>query len=308
MTGLRRRPSQVFSLALVGARRSTALAMKSDGAGRPSQADHASGARNMNAVSATDRVLPLAGIHNFRDYGGYGSSSGRLKRGLLFRSAQHHGATPADLDAVAALRLSTVIDLRGAKERALAPCPRPQDFSAQVFFVDEDTTGLAPHVQAASNSPDPAAAAAGMLTGYAQMPFRPRMIPILHRYFEALATIDGPSLIHCMAGKDRTGLAVALFHEAMGVNRDDIIADYMLTNVAGRLEDRIAAGAAHISAAYGDATSEETLRVLMSVRPEYLEAAFAAIEQRHGAVSAYLRDVLGVDDRRRDAIRSRVVA
>ena len=263
----------------------------------------------MDAAAVQDRVLPFVGIHNFRDYGGYGVSGGRrLKRGLLFRSAQHHGATAADLDAVSDLGLATVIDLRGPAERALAPCPRPEGFSAQVFFVDEDTTGLAPHVQAAKGAPDPAAATAAMVTGYAQMPFRTRMVPILRRYFETLATLDGPSLIHCMAGKDRTGLAVALFHEAMGVHRADIVADYMLTNVAGRTEARIAAGAAHVQAAYADPTSRETLRVLMSVRPEYLEAAFASIEQRHGDVSTYLREVLDVDDARRETIHDRLVA
>ncbi len=44
-----------------------------------------------------DRVLRLEGVHNFRDYGGYATPGGRLKSGLLFRSAQHHGATDADL-------------------------------------------------------------------------------------------------------------------------------------------------------------------------------------------------------------------
>ena len=256
-----------------------------------------------------ERVLPFTGIHNFRDYGGYAlAGGGRLKSGRLFRSAQHRDATAQDLQAVAALELAVVIDLRGAGERAAAPCPRPDGFSAQVLFVDEDTTGLAPHVQAARASPDPADAVKAMQAGYAAMPFRPRMIPILARYFQALAEIDGASLIHCMAGKDRTGLAVALLHEAMGVHRDDIAADYLLTNTAGRIEERIEAGAAHIRMTYGEATSPETFRILMMVQPEYIQAAFDAIEARHGSVRAYLRDVLGLDDARRDAIAARVIA
>ncbi len=261
------------------------------------------------SVAEPQRVLPFTGIHNFRDYGGYAlAGGGRLKSGRLFRSAQHRDATPQDLQAVAALELAVVIDLRGAGERAQAPCPRPEGFSAQVLFVDEDTTGLAPHVQAARASPDPAGAARAMQAGYAAMPFRPRMIPILARYFEALADIEGASLIHCMAGKDRTGLAVALLHEAVGVHRDDIIADYLLTNSAGRIEERIEAGAKHIRAAYGEETSPETIRILMMVQAEYLQAALDAIEARHGSVRDYLREVLGVSDARREAIVGRLVA
>ena len=256
---------------------------------------------------ADSRVLPLEGVHNFRDYGGYATPAGRLKAGHLFRSAQHVDATDADLDAIGGLGLAVVIDLRGPGERAAAPCRRPEGFSAPVFFVDEDTTGLAPHVDAARLTPGPDEARRAMMRGYAEMPFRPRMIPILARYFEALATIPGPSLIHCMAGKDRTGLAVALFHAMMGVHRDDIIADYMLTNVAGRAERRIAAGARQIRASYGEGISDPAIRVLMSVDPAYIEAAFAAIDERHGSLDDYLRKELGVTPRRREAIAARVL-
>lgn len=256
---------------------------------------------------ADHRVLPLDGVHNFRDYGGYATPAGRLKAGQLFRSAQHVDATDADLQAIGGLGLAVVIDLRGPKERAAAPCRRPEGFSAPVLFVNEDTTGLAPHVDAARLTPGPDEARRVMARGYAEMPFRPRMIPILARYFEALATVSGPSLIHCMAGKDRTGLAVALFHAMMGVHRDDIVADYMLTNLAGLSERRIAAGARQIRASYGEGISDPTIQVLMSVDPAYIEAAFAAIDERHGSLEDYLRRELGVTPRRRDAIAARVL-
>lgn len=256
---------------------------------------------------ADSRVLPLEGVHNFRDYGGYAAPAGRLKTGHLFRSAQHVDATDSDLATIGGLGLAVVIDLRGAGERAAAPCRRPEGFAAPVFFVDEDTTGLAPHLDAARAAPGVEEARRAMARGYAEMPFRPRMIPILARYFEALATIPGPSLIHCMAGKDRTGLAVALFHAMMGVHRDDIIADYLLTNVAGRAERRIAAGARHIRANYGEGISDPAIRVLMTVEPAYIEAAFTAIVERQGSLDDYLRSELGVTPRRREAIAARVL-
>ena len=73
-----------------------------------------------------ERVIAFDGIHNFRDYGGYAvSGGGRVVAGKLYRSAQHFDATPDDLHRVGALGLGTVIDLRGGRERANAPCPRP---------------------------------------------------------------------------------------------------------------------------------------------------------------------------------------
>src|SRR3546814_6218361 len=66
-----------------------------------------------------DRVLPLSGVHNFRDYGGYGvEGGGRLRDGSLWRSAQHAEADDDDLAAIDALGIETIIDLRGDDERS----------------------------------------------------------------------------------------------------------------------------------------------------------------------------------------------
>src|SRR3546814_11000565 len=70
-----------------------------------------------------DRVLPLSGVHNFRDYGGYGvEGGGRLRDGSLWRSAQHAEADDDDLAAIDALGIETIIDLRGDDEREAPPC------------------------------------------------------------------------------------------------------------------------------------------------------------------------------------------
>ena len=257
------------------------------------------------------RVMPLEGVHNFRDYGGYACTGGRLKRGLLFRSAQHLAASDADLVQIGGLGLAAVIDLRGGPERAAAPCRRPEGFSAEVFFVEEDTTGLAPHVEAARaaahQAPSAEEARQAMIRGYEGMPFRPTLKVMLRRYLQVLAEVPGPSLIHCMAGKDRTGLAVALFHAAMGVPRDDRLADYMMTNVAGRVEERIASGARHVRKAYGADIGDDAVRVLMTVQPAYLDAAFAAIDAQYGSLDAYLREELELTGVRREAMADRLV-
>ena len=243
-----------------------------------------------------NRVLPFEGIHNFRDYGGYAARGGaRLKTGLLYRSGQHVDATPADLERVAALRLATVIDLRGDSERAAYPCARPLGFAAKVLFAPGETAGgHAPHVEAAREVVTAAHAHTAMVRLYESMPFRPRLVEVFQLYFQALANGGGPSLLHCLAGKDRTGLAAALLHTLLGVHADDMMADYLLTNSAGNMEARIAAGAMTVRANFGQAMEDGAVRTLMSVHPEFLETALAAIAREHASVAIYAREILGV--------------
>ena len=262
----------------------------------------------------SDRVLELEGVHNFRDYGGYAvAGGGRVRRGLLWRSGQHHGASDADLERIAALGLAHVFDLRSGKERETHPCRRPAGFGARVCFVDDAAHAQAPHVAAAAAaaaaSPrkhDAASARAGMVRNYSTMPFRPALIDMMRAQLAALAEGGGPSLVNCMAGKDRTGIAVMAIQAALGVHRDDIMADYLLTNSAGDVEARIAAGMQTILAITGQ-RDEAVMRVLMGVEEEYLATALSAIDERHGSLEGYLREALGVDDAMTAALRAALI-
>lgn len=257
-----------------------------------------------------DRVHAYAGIHNFRDYGGYAASGGRLRTGLLFRSGQHGAATQDDLARFGLLGVATIIDLRGDAERRTMPCLRPRGFSGDVLFAPGETAGseLAPHEEAGRGISTVAEARAAMTELYRTMPFRPVLVQSLRLYFEALSTRDGPTLIHCLAGKDRTGLAVALFHALTGVHHDDMMADYLLTNTAGDPEARVAAAAPSIRDRYGAQLSDAAIGALMGVEAEYLETALAAIAARHGDVDVYAEAVLGVGRSRRMPIRERLIA
>ena len=110
---------------------------------------------------------------------------------------------------------------------------------------------------------------------------------VLTDYFSALATGEGASLVHCAAGKDRTGIAVDLLHHVVGVHPDDAMHDYLLTNHSPRNEERIAHGMALMGGKYG-AKDEASLRVLMGVDAEFLEAARASVKERFGSLDAYL--------------------
>jgi protein tyrosine/serine phosphatase len=118
---------------------------------------------------------------------------------------------------------------------------------------------------------------------------------MLRCYFEVLLRAEGPSLVHCVAGKDRTGFAVAMAQHVLGVEREAILEDYVLTNRAGNIEARIAVGAGQISAKYG-AMDADTIRTLMGVEEDYIVTALASIEARHGTIDTYLSEVIGLDD------------
>ena len=255
------------------------------------------------------RVLDLQGVHNFRDYGGYAvAGGGRVRRGVLWRSGQHFGATDSDLERIAALGLAAVYDLRSQRERTIDPCCRPQDFAARIVFSDVDTRGVAPHVAAGAQvrSRDAASMREALRRSYRTIPFRPGLVGMFRTYLAEQADLDGASLINCMAGKDRTGFAVAMLHSVLGVHRDDVMADYLLTNTAGDVEARIAAGGEAIRKTLGE-IEREALRALMAVEAEYLNTAYTVINERHGSLEAYLAAELGVDAALQERLRARLV-
>lgn len=92
------------------------------------------------------RHIPLQGVENFRDFGDYAAAAGRLKKGVLFRAAHQAQATDDDLEAMAALGIVTLVDLRRPNERERDPSRRWNDFAAQVIDNDMGAAGriLAP--------------------------------------------------------------------------------------------------------------------------------------------------------------------
>lgn len=241
-----------------------------------------------------DRLLALEGVNNFRDYGDYAvTGGGRVKRGALWRSGQHVHASDADLVAIAALGLGTITDLRGDHERELNPCRRHDGFAAEVLICDGEAASLASHLDAAAGVVTEDDARAAMRQLYAEMPYRPNMVGVYRRYFAALGERDGASLIHCYAGKDRTGVAVALTHHVLGVHPDDAMQDYLMTNAA--MAGRTFAGNAGKDQDKYATLSEAASRALGGVSEEFLHAAFAAMRDSHGSVDGYLDVVLGVN-------------
>jgi protein tyrosine/serine phosphatase len=256
------------------------------------------------------RLLPLHGVSNFRDYGGYATASGaRLKAGKLYRSAHHGRASDEDLEAIAALNIAVVVDLRRRVERERDPSRRHPTFAGQVIDCDIGEDGEDPwHVFMRGSDLSELAFRDHALGYYRDAPFEPRHVDLYSRYFLALADTEGPVLIHCAAGKDRTGLLAALTHHLVGVHRDDMIADYLLTNTAIDFDRLIPAISEIMEKQVGRRPTPQAVRVAMSVEPAYLESAFTAIKAAHGSLDGYLSEALGVDGALRARIEARLLA
>ncbi len=250
--------------------------------------------------------LPTEGIHNLRDYGGYAAADGAVvKTGLLFRSGQHMEASDSDLDLIESLDIRTIIDLRGTSERTSFPCRRHGDFAADVIAFDGETTSSPPH-EGGWDKTDMTAEKARdrMIAVYTRMPVNPAMIDMFSRYFAALDTKEGGSLVHCFAGKDRTGIAASLLLHVLGVHKDDYVAEFLRTNDAPTQHILERQSLPRMRAHYGE-IEPQAIRNLMGVLPEYIATYIAELERDHGSVDAYLAQSLGVDEARKARLQER---
>jgi protein tyrosine/serine phosphatase len=143
---------------------------------------------------------------------------------------------------------------------------------------------------------------------YRAAPFTSRHIDLFSRYFQVLAEADGPVLIHCAAGKDRTGVLAALTHHVAGVHADDIVEDYLLTNNPERMAARAPMVAELIAKETGRTPTDAAIRAAIGVEAEYLAEAFRAIEAEHGGTDAYLEQALGVDAALRAKLEAALLA
>lgn len=258
----------------------------------------------------TSRVYAFDAVDNLRDYGDYDTAAGRrLRPGRLFRSGHHSGATLRDRERLAGFDLGAIVDLRRVGERRRQPSRRPQGYAGPVIESTLDDGAEAPHIAfLKSGDLTEDSGRRFMLDTYRRLPFEPAHIDLFSRYFRRLAESDRPILIHCVAGKDRTGLLAALTHHALGVHRDDLTEDYLLTNVAVDLERRAPEMAQRLEKITGQVPSHAAVVAFLGVEAAFLDAAFAAIEAGHGSVDAYLGEVLGVDGAARDRIQAHLAA
>lgn len=226
------------------------------------------------------RLLPLSGVYNMRDLGGYRTVYGKhVKWKTLYRSDDLNKLTKIDLDYLTLLPLHTVIDFRGEKESNAAADHLPQTVSKHIpLHIDAGDMSNMNHF-------DMNDLIGTMQEVYA---FIIRNMQEVYKKFFCilLEKEDAPFLFHCSAGKDRTGIAAALLLSALGVDRETIMEDYMLS-------------AKHIPKKYDFITeSHPELAPLVTVKEEYLEKVFRVIDEEYGGMKNFLVNNLEADTER----------
>lgn len=233
-----------------------------------------------------DRLLTCA--PNFRGVTPAIGRGGRLlAAGRLFRADAVVDPRPEDHTVLAGLGISLVFDLRSAAERARVPDQIWAATGAEVRPID-----MLAHVEGSSNpwsalqdSPDRQGAGRAMQALYAGFPaaLHSQLRPIV----EAMIGCEEAVLIHCTAGKDRTGFAIAILLAALGVPMDAIMADYLASlgrdNAQAREETRQL-----ISGRLGFDLDDDAIARLMTVEESYLAASFQAVDQQFGGTALYL--------------------
>jgi protein-tyrosine phosphatase len=249
-------------------------------------------------IQTVERVLSMEGADNFRDLGGYRTADGgRVAWGRVFRSGLLDALTAQDIAVIKQLGIGLIIDLRSYAEM-------------------EERADIVPEGVEYRHMPVYAAGPIGPLH---VLLTRHRLDDLFKRLYRHSIIVEGapvfgdllrlimdagnlPLLIHCTAGKDRTGIAAALLLHICGVPRETIVADYSLTNLFAR--DFIAG----IRDAFSGVRRPPGIRVeqlhpLISARPALIEHALEFIDDEFGSLDQYLRGPVGLTDEEMESIR-----
>jgi len=250
--------------------------------------------------------IEVTGSRNLRDLGGYRTMDGReIKKGLLYRSDHLSKVTKRDIEKVAALGVKTVYDLRGEDERKSSPQQLPEIVPMEVVSLPIFYQGLDPYATARriviSGDVEDGEFHTLMIEAYRAyvLDFRPQWSSLLKGLAEPGAT---PALIHCTYGKDRTGVAVAIVLSSLGVPREKVMEGYLLSNKFWESKTELYSCLANCASCFRTPRSE--VRALMEVRPEYLQASFAAIDEHYGSFDNYLDQGLGIDKQTLERLRA----
>ncbi|MFV8816148.1 tyrosine-protein phosphatase [Haliea sp. E17] len=256
------------------------------------------------------RLLPLEGGRNFRDVGGYPAGEGmQVKWGKLYRSGTLYALTDNDFALLDERDIAVIADLRSNEERAGEPTmwrvDEPEILSWA--YSQGDTLGGMRELfsQEGLTPADVTQVMAGL---YREMPGQ--QASHYRDIFDQLADNRLPLVVHCSAGKDRTGVGIGLILTALGVPREVILEDYAMSEKYQQIP--VLKGKDY-QFEEGDplalmaALPQELVAPLMGSNPVYLESAFAAIEEQHGSVMAYIQGELEVSDEELAQLRANLL-
>lgn len=222
-----------------------------------------------------DRSLHLEGASNARDIGGYLGDGGRsVRSGMVLRSNALDKLTPADLAKLHSMNVTSVIDFRSIVERVIAPDKIPAGATGHWLDV---IGGNPANLPAMANMPDM----------YRIMVTDPGAGKAFHDALINVEVTDGAVMYHCTSGKDRTGWMTAVLLTILGVDRETVNADYMLSNQ-------------YLGGTSSGPTLPGSLGTIVSqssrVEQSWLDASFATVDQKFGNFDNYVRQGLGLTD------------
>jgi protein-tyrosine phosphatase len=252
--------------------------------------------------------LGIASIPNFRDLGGYATSSGRsVAVGKVYRANQLSGISPEDMETFASLGLVTAYDLRTSAEIEKRPDELPEGVEYLWLNVLADSPQAGPaQLEKLLQNPELANAELGggaieamFQNSYREFVSLPSAQTEFRNLFLGLADESNlPAVFHCTTGKDRTGWAGAALLTLLGVPKDQVYEDYLRSNdyilpaYQGVISDFVAAGG-----------QESITLAILGVKEEYLDAAFDEMEQRYGSIEKYFSEGLGISEHDQQALK-----
>lgn len=248
------------------------------------------------AAVAPDRIITLKGGQNFREIGGYPTADGqRLRRGQLWRSAKLDELTSEDVEVIRTLGIATIADLRRGSERRQSPTHEAIMTSTRVLAWDLPEGGGRPPESMFHRGGSPDEYIDAVLQLYRLI--AEDHVEHLRDLYQTIADGGSPVLIHCAAGKDRTGVAVGLLLEILGIDRRYIMADYAKTQDLldwERLKHSAAAGTG-VSASWLERLDPVALEILSRADRRYLSATFEDMEARYGSTMNFATQRLGLE-------------
>ncbi len=238
-------------------------------------------------MSRDPHFIPIPGSLNFRDFGGYDTESGQtITKGKLFRCGMLTGIGQQGRDEFAGLDIGVICDLRRDDEVEGAPTPPDAPFDCRVHIPIAPGSSM----DLRASFSDPASTTQHRIDFMRAITceIAKEHTSEYRAVIRELLETDRGFLIHCSAGKDRTGFGAAVILAALGVAEDHIFDDYLLTNTA---EELFLAMKPRFEENYGGLVTEDDLRAVAGVQRDYLSAAIDTIHEHFGDMNGYLEEI-----------------